>query len=72
MQKTLSVKEACAALSIGKTSFYKLLGKGELNAVRLGGRTLITWTELERLITSLPKAETETRIRLFVRSGSRS
>lgn len=36
-----SVREACAAMSLGRTTIYALIGKGMLRAVRVGGRTLI-------------------------------
>lgn len=71
VQPTLSVKQACKALSIGKTSFYKLIGNGQLTAIRLGRRTLVISSELERFLASLPVAATDTLIRQKSRSGVR-
>lgn len=36
-----SIREACAALSLGRTKLYALIAEGELEAVRIGGRTVI-------------------------------
>ena len=46
--------EACEALRIGRTKLYELIGKGDLRAVALGGKTLIPRVELETFIASLP------------------
>lgn len=45
-----SIKEACAATSLGKTSIYKNIAAGRLRAVRVLGRTLIPADSLEALI----------------------
>ena len=42
------------ALGCGRTKLFELLRDGELHAVKLGGKTLIPVTELERLAASLP------------------
>ncbi|CAH0356631.1 helix-turn-helix domain-containing protein [Sphingobium sp. CECT 9361] len=47
---TLSVKEFCEAVGIGRTKAYEILGAGELEIVRLGRRTLITKRSVEALI----------------------
>ena len=36
-----SIREACAATSLGRTTLYSLIGDGRLRAVHVGGRTLI-------------------------------
>ena len=45
-----TVNAACAALSIGRTSLYGLVKKGELKLIQIAGRTLVPRSELERLI----------------------
>ncbi len=49
-----TVLEACTRLKIGRTTFYKLIGSGELRALKFGKKTLIAEEELDRWIASLP------------------
>lgn len=44
------VPQACARLGIGRTALYELLKSGELRCFKLGTRTLIPETELQRLV----------------------
>ena len=43
------VDEACRALGIGRTSLYALVNAGELQLIKIAGRTLVPRSELERL-----------------------
>lgn len=52
----LSVREAMARLSVSRAGLYTLLGQGRLQALKLGSRTLIPATELERFVADLPVA----------------
>lgn len=52
----LSVAEARAALGVGHTTLYGLLARGELQARRLGGRTLVEATSLRAFVAALPVA----------------
>jgi excisionase family DNA binding protein len=45
-----SIKEACHASSLGKTSIYSYIANGRLRAVRIGGRTVIPAASLHALI----------------------
>lgn len=45
-----SIREAMHTSSIGKTKLYDLIKAGELQAVRIGGRTLIPAESLHALI----------------------
>lgn len=45
-----SIREACAASSLGKTTLYSLISAGRLKAVRVGGRTLIPADSLHTLL----------------------
>ena len=50
LKLALSIKEACAATSLGRTSIFGKIKKGELRAVRIGGRTLIPVQSLRDLL----------------------
>ncbi|HQS96358.1 helix-turn-helix domain-containing protein [Novosphingobium sp. 17-62-19] len=45
-----SIREACAASSLGRTTIYAHIAAGRLNAVRIGGRTIIPAEALHALI----------------------
>lgn len=45
-----SIKEACEASSLGRTSIWNHISAGRLRAVRIGGRTLIPADSLHALI----------------------
>jgi excisionase family DNA binding protein len=47
------VPEAAALLGIGRTRAWQLIYEGRLRAVRIGRRTLIPRTELERFVREL-------------------
>ena len=46
----LRVNEACALLSMGRTSFYKEVASGRLHLTRAAGRSLVTWHDLEEYV----------------------
>jgi excisionase family DNA binding protein len=46
-----SIREACQASSLGKTSIYNHIASGRLKAVRIGGRTIIPASALRALIS---------------------
>ena len=45
-----SIREACQASSLGRTTIYALIGQGRLHAVRVGGRTVIPAESLRNLL----------------------
>ena len=45
-----TINDSCRRLGIGRTLLYDLLKQGKLRAIKLGARTLIPETELQRLI----------------------
>jgi len=47
-----SIREACEASSLGRTTIYALIGAGKLQAIRIGGRTVIPAESLNALISS--------------------
>lgn len=46
----VSIPEAARSLGIGKTSFYRLLNRGDVVPVRIGGRVVIPVRQLEMLL----------------------
>lgn len=46
----LSVLEAARSLGIGRTTMYELLNDGAISSVKIGRRTLVPITELEKLL----------------------
>lgn len=55
-RRALSVKEACKYLSLGRTSFYKLVKSGQIPARKCGHRTIVLADELDLMLESLPLA----------------
>lgn len=49
-----SIREACAATSLGRTTVYAHIAAGRLQAVRVGGRTLIPAESLSGLVGQAP------------------
>lgn len=45
-----SIKEACKASSLGRTTLYSHINAGRLRAVRVGGRTIIPAEALHALV----------------------
>lgn len=45
-----SIREACSASSLGRTTIYAHIAAGRLRAVRIGGRTVITAESLKDLV----------------------
>lgn len=55
-EMVLSVKEVCRLLSIGRTTFYKLMRAGKLVARKLRGRTVVLRGDFEQFVCTLPRA----------------
>ena len=45
-----SIREACAASSLGRTTLYNHIAAGRLKVTRIGGRTIIPAEALHALI----------------------
>jgi excisionase family DNA binding protein len=45
-----SIREACQASSLGRTTIYNHISAGRLRAVRVGGRTIIPAEALHALV----------------------
>lgn len=46
-----SIREACQASSLGRTTIYNHIASGRLRVTRVGGRTIIPADNLRALIT---------------------
>ncbi|WP_397585605.1 helix-turn-helix domain-containing protein [Sphingorhabdus sp.] len=47
---TLSIADACLALSLSRTSIYKLIKQGRLKTLKIGSRTLLTVESIKALV----------------------
>ena len=56
-------RDAARALGIGLTKLYEFIGKGELEAVKIGGRTVVTAASMQAFLDSRPKADIRTGCR---------
>lgn len=54
MEIAISVIEAAKRVSIGRSSLYKAINRGELKPRKVGGRTLIIVAELEAWVNASP------------------
>jgi len=50
---TISIDDAAAVLGIGRTKLYELIAAGNLEAVKLGRRTLVKTASIRALVNSL-------------------
>jgi hypothetical protein len=54
---TVGIEAAKAITGISRSSIYEAIGRGELDAVKDGDRTLITMASIERRQAALPRAK---------------
>lgn len=54
---TFTIDGAVEATGLARTRIYELLGKGDLQGVKAGRRTLVTRASIERYLATLPPAE---------------
>lgn len=50
------IPEACARIGVGRSRLYDMIRRGEINAIKIGGRTLIAESELQRIVAEAPPA----------------
>lgn len=62
---TVKPKVAFDAIGCGITKGYELINSGDLEAIKLGRATLITWESVKRLIANAPRGlgDAPTRMR---------
>jgi excisionase family DNA binding protein len=51
-----SISEACGLLSVGRTTLYAAIKKGDLKTCKVGRRTLVTVEALQSWLGSLPNS----------------
>jgi excisionase family DNA binding protein len=54
---TLRVNDAGSALGLSRSKVYDLIAAGKLEAVKLGGRTLVTASSIRALVDASPRME---------------
>ena len=47
---TMRVPQACRYLGIGRSTLYVLIGKGEVEVIKLGSSTLVLTASLHKLV----------------------
>jgi excisionase family DNA binding protein len=55
-----SVSDAGRAIGVGVTKLYQLIGSGQIEARKAGGKTLIPAESLRAYLESLPRADIRT------------
>jgi excisionase family DNA binding protein len=50
--RAVSVADAAKVMGIGVTHAWRLIGEGVITPVRLGGRTLVELSEIDRVLAS--------------------
>ncbi len=53
---TVTIENAKAALGIGHTTIYRLIGEGRLQTVKLGRRTLVKTDSIRQFVATLEAA----------------
>jgi excisionase family DNA binding protein len=64
----VSVAAAAEILATSRSEIYQRIARGELDAVKDGARTKITYESVKRVAAALPKAN----VRLYVRRAQRT
>jgi excisionase family DNA binding protein len=44
------INDACQILQISRSHIYELISRGEIRLIKIGGRSLISATEIQRLL----------------------
>jgi excisionase family DNA binding protein len=57
--KIFTIQEASNFLRLGRSRLYELLAEGQIRAVRIGRRTVIRSSDLQRFLQALPEYAAE-------------
>lgn len=49
----VSIPEACAGLGVGRSTFYEMVTRGDVEVVRIGRRTLVPVAAIESYVQTL-------------------
>lgn len=66
--RLVTIRGACERLSLGRTTVYGLLRSGDLEARKIGRRTMISVESIEALVKRVPVARFAAPIASRVRS----
>lgn len=55
-KRLLSIDQTQDYLGLGKTRIYQLIAQHQLQVIKAGRRTLVSQAELERYVSTLPRA----------------
>jgi len=59
----VSIDDAAGSLAVGRSTVTRLIRRGDLDALKIGSRTLISWKALEAFIASRSRAAATTGVR---------
>jgi excisionase family DNA binding protein len=48
--QSCTVNDTCRLLGVGRTLIYELIGNGELVAIKIGNRTIITYASIKAMV----------------------
>ena len=54
-----SISETCKIISVGRSTIYAAIKKGELTTCKVGRRTLVTASALQKWLDNLPSSKTK-------------
>jgi excisionase family DNA binding protein len=54
----VSITDSCRLLGVGRTKLYELIASGELRLRKIGRKSLIATSDLQRLAERLPPIDT--------------
>jgi excisionase family DNA binding protein len=70
MKLTYRISEACELLSVGRTTLYSAIKRGDLKACKVGRRTLLTHEALTLWLNGLPNSlEVRAQLRPTAKTG---
>jgi excisionase family DNA binding protein len=55
-QLAYSIADVCKLLSVGRTTLYFAIKRGDLSTCKIGRRTLVTGEALQLWVSSLPRS----------------
>lgn len=53
--KSITIRQTCEQLGVSDDTIYRLIKRGDLDAFKLGTRTLVTVASIEALVARAPR-----------------